>query len=91
MDNIDFELLEKKLNKCKNIKLEDVDINTVDDLENIKINRKKSSNERIIDFINNCANPYIFKVNGRLVKFEFSNNEDTAENCLTKVIKSLYQ
>ncbi len=91
MDNIDFELLEKKLNKCKNIKLEDVNINTVDDLENIKINRKKSSNERIIDFINNCANPYIFKVNGRLVKFEFSNNEDTAENCLTKVIKSLYQ
>ena len=91
MDNMDFELLEKKLNKCKNIKLEDVDINTVDDLENIKINRKKSSNERIIDFINNSANPYIFKVSGRLVKFEFSDNKDTAENCLTKVIKNLYQ
>lgn len=91
MSNINFELLEKKLNQCKNIKLEDVDIDTVDDLEDIKINRKKSSNERIIDFINNCTNPYIFKVNGRLVKLEFSNNEDTAENCLTKVIKSLYQ
>lgn len=91
MSNINFELLEKKLNQCKNIKLEDVDIDTVDDLEDIKINRKKSSNERIIDFINNCTNPYVFKVNGRLVKLEFSNNEDTAENCLTKVIKSLYQ
>lgn len=91
MSSINFELLEMKLNKCKNMKLEDVDINTVDDLENIKINRRKSSNERIIDFLNNSANPYIFKVNGRLVKFEFSNNEDTAENCLTKVIKSLYQ
>lgn len=91
MNNVDFELLERKLNKCKNIKLEDVDINTIDDLDNIKINRKKSSNERIIDFINNSANPYIFKVSGRLVKFEFSNNEDTAENCLTKVIKNLYQ
>lgn len=91
MSNIDFELLEMKLNKCKNMRLEDVDINTVDDLEDIKINRKKPSSERIIDFITNCANPYIFKVNGRLVKIEFSNNEDTAENCLTKVIKSLYE
>ena len=55
MNNVDFELLERKLNKCKNIKLEDVDINTVDDLDNIKINRKKSSNERIITLFVKCV------------------------------------
>ena len=81
MSNINFELLEKKLNQCKNIKLEDVDIDTVDDLEDIKINRKKSSNERIIDFINNCTNPYIFKVNGIEYRLATESDIDAISIC----------
>ncbi len=43
--------LEEKLNKCKNMKLEDVLLDDVDEISSIKIDRRKSSNERILDFI----------------------------------------
>ena len=43
--------LEEKLNRCKNIKLEDINPDEVDELSSIKIDRRKSSNERILDFL----------------------------------------
>ena len=47
--------------------------------------------DRIIDFISKTKNPYIFKVNGRLVKIEFCNNGKKAEDSITSVIKSIYK
>ena len=57
--------LQEKLEKCRNMKLEDVTLDDVDELSSIKIDRRKSSNERILDFLTKVKNPYIFKVNGR--------------------------
>lgn len=37
-------------------------------------------------------NPYIFKVNGKLVRIRFSENRNfTADDCLTNVLKNLYR
>lgn len=83
--------LEEKLKRCKDISIKEVDPNDVDNLDDIKIDRRKNPNERILDFISKTKNPYIFKINGRLVKIEFSDNEKSAEDCITKVIKSLYE
>ena len=91
MKKYNIKELEEKLKRCKNIDLSEVDIDEVDDLNEIKISRKKSKEERIIDFINKTKNSYIFKVNGRLVKFEFSDNEKSAEDCLTNAFKKLYR
>ena len=43
--------LEEKLNICRNMKLEDVSLEDVDEISSIKIDRRKPSNERILDFI----------------------------------------
>ena len=84
--------LEEKLNICRNMKLEDVSLEDVDEISSIKIDRRKPSNERILDFIAKVKNPYIFKVNGKLVRISFSKNTDlTADDCLTKVIENLYR
>ena len=83
--------LEEKLNRCKNIKLEDINPDEVDELSSIKIYRRKSSNERILDFLTQVKNPYIFKVNGRLVRMSFSENGPTADECLTRVLENLYR
>lgn len=91
MNNIDIDKLQMKMDKCKNLSFDDIDINKVKDLSEIKINRRKSSNERILDFLNSVEYPYIFKVGGKLVKIEFSKNDKTAEECITNVIKSIYQ
>ena len=68
------------------MKLEDVD-----EISSIKIDRRKSSEERILDFIMKTKNPYIFKVNGKLVRIRFSDTGKTAEDCLTNVLKNLYR
>ena len=83
--------LEEKLNRCKNIKLEDINPDEVDELSSIKIDRRKSINERILDFLTQVKNPYIFKVNGRLVRMSFSENGPTADECLTRVLENLYR
>ena len=89
--------MEKKYNiqeleeKCRNIKLEDATLDDVDELGTIKIDRRKSSNKRILDFLTKVKNPYIFKVNGRLVRMRFSENGPTADECLTRMLKNLYR
>ena len=83
--------LRKKINHCKKIKLEDVRLEDVDDINDIKIDRRKSSQERMIDYLKKVKNPYIFKINGRLVQISFSNSNKTADDCLSNVLKNLYK
>lgn len=71
--------LEEKLNSCKNIKLEDINPDDVDEISSIKIDRRKPSNERILAFLSKVKNPYVFKINGRLVRMSFSENGPTAD------------
>lgn len=84
--------LKEKLERCKNVSLEDINPDEVDEITSIKIDKRKSSNERILDFLNKVKNPYIFKVNGKLVRIRFSETTDkTADDCLTSVLKNLYR
>ena len=88
---MNYKELKEKLDRCKKIKLEDIDPNDVDEITDIKIDKRKSSNERILDFLNKTKNPYIFKVNGTLVRIGFSETSKTADDCLTSVLKNLYR
>ena len=54
------------------MKLEDINPNDIDEISSIKIDRRKPINERILDFLTQVKNPYVFKVNERLVRFNFS-------------------
>ncbi len=89
--NKKLEKIKDKLKMFENMSLSDIDINDVDELTNIKINKKKSSNERIRDFLNTVKNPYVFKVNNKLVKINFSDTDKTADDCLTNVLNNLYK
>ena len=91
MNSYNIKELREKIERCKNMKLSDVSLDDVDEISSIKIDRRKSSNERILDFLTKTKNPYIFKVNNTLVRISFSNNERTADNCLTSVLKNLYK
>ena len=91
MEKYNVEELEEKIKRCKYIKVNETNIDYVDELSGIKISRKSSKEEKILDFISKTQNPYIFKVNGKLVKLEFTDNGTNAENAITNVIKSLYK
>ena len=88
---MNYKELKEKLDRCKKIKLEDIDPNDVDEITDIKIDKRKSSNERILDFLNEVKNPYVFKMNGKLVRISFSNTNRTADDCLTRVLEKLYK
>lgn len=82
--------LEEKIERCKNIKLEDINPDDLDEISSIKIDRRKSSNERILDFLMQVKNPYVFKVNGKLVRMSFAENGPTTDDCLMRVLENLY-
>lgn len=83
--------LEEKLERYKKMNLEDINPDDVDEMTSIKIDRRKSSNERILDFLTQVKNPYVFKVNGKLVRMSFSEKGPTADDCLTQCLKNLYR
>ncbi len=91
MKKYNIEELAEKLERCRNINLDDVKLEDVDDIIDIKIDRRKPSNERILEFLAKVKNPYIFKVNGKLVRIRFSDTDKTAEDCLTRVLENLYR
>ena len=75
MNKYNLKEIEEKLNRCKNMELNDVTLDDVDEISSIKIDKRKSSNNRILDFIIKTKNPYIFKSNGKLVKISFSDTK----------------
>ena len=91
MNTYNIKELAEKLERCRNVNLDDVKLEDVDEITDIKIDRRKPSNERILDFIMKVKNPYIFKVNGKLVRIRFSETDKTAEDCLTNVLKNLHR
>ena len=91
MNKKDIEALSEKLKRCREIPLDEVNPDDVDETTDIKIDKRKSSNERILDFLNKVKNPYIFKVKGKLVRIRFSDTDKTADDCLTNVLKNLYR
>ncbi len=91
MNRYNIKELAEKLERCRNVNLDDIKLEDVDEITDIKINRRKPSNERILDFIMKTKNPYIFNVNGKLVRIRFSDSDKTADDCLTNVLKNLYR
>jgi len=76
MYKYNIEELAEKLERCRNVNLYDVNLEDVDEITDIKIDRRKSSNERILEFLMKTKNSYIFKANGKLVRIRFSENND---------------
>ncbi|MCI8443796.1 MAG: hypothetical protein HFJ37_01235 [Clostridia bacterium] len=92
MIKYNIEELAEKLERCRNVNLDDVKLKDVDEITDIKIDRIKPSNEKILEFLMKTKNPYIFKVNGKLIRIRFSEKSNlTADDCLTNVLKNLYR
>ncbi|MCF0124522.1 MAG: hypothetical protein HUJ68_01990 [Clostridia bacterium] len=58
----------------------------IDDIEKLEIDNKLPKVERIIKFLNNVKNPYIFRIDGRKVKFEYSNNDLNISQCIESIL-----
>lgn len=86
VDELRLKLIEKQ-----KLTFNDVNLDDLEEITQIKISRKPTSNEKIIDFIKSSSNPYMFKRNGKKIKIEFLNTEQKAEESLTKALKEIYK
>lgn len=76
------------MNDLKKLRNADVSICNADelvDLKNVEINEKTPPECRINDFIAKVGNPYLFKVDGIVVKVEFGCGKDFSQT-LTDII-----
>ena len=88
---MDVNDLRIKLREKYRLSFDDVKLEDLEEISEIKFSKKSNSNEKLLDFIKSSFNPYMFKCNGKKVKIEFSNTEKRAEECLTSVIKKIYK
>ena len=88
---MNFDELRLKLIEKQKLTFDEVDLDELEEISEIKISKKSNSNEKIIDFIKSSSNPYMFKCNGKKVKIEFSNTEQIAKDTLTNVLKEVYK
>ncbi len=65
-----------ELEKCRAAEISSCDINSLTDLKNINIDRRKSRNDRITSFVEQVKNPYLFKVGDTVVKVVYGNGKD---------------
>lgn len=92
MNKYNIKELAEKLERCRNVNLDDVKLEDVDEITDIKIDRRKPSNERILEFIIKAKNQYIFKVNGKLVRIRFSENSNLLQMiALLSFLENLYR
>lgn len=87
MKKYDIERIKEKID----IDLNEVNPDDISDIKSIKIDKRKLKEERMLEFLSQVENPYVFKINGHLVQIGFSENGKTAEDCLTNVLKNLYR
>lgn len=83
--------IDKIIEKYKDMDLNDINSNDIPDINEIKIDKRKPKVERMLDFLSQVKNSYVFKINGHLVQIGFTNNVKIAEDCLTNVLSNLYR
>ena len=84
----EYEYWYEKLKKNKNVEIEDVKREEIEDIKNIKVNEKLSSRERVLDYIRTVENPYMLKINDTLVKITFETNNIEFKQCLNNIVKN---
>lgn len=73
----------KELVELSNIDFDNVDISTLKELTEIKIDKNANIEEKFDLFINQIGNPYMFTINKTPVKISFSEHTDrTLNDCL---------
>ena len=82
MKKYDIDKIIEKIEKYKDMDLNDINPDDIPDINEIRIDRRKPKVERMLDFLSQVENPYVFKVNGHLVQIGFTNNGKTVKDCL---------
>ncbi len=77
------------LKKMKNVDIKTVDVESLRDIRDVKIDPDLPREERIKSFLDQIGNPYLFRCNGHVVRVKFAETDRTLEDCLHDYFNSL--
>jgi len=79
--------LKKVIENMKKISIKECDKEQLTDLSSIEIDREKSKEERILDYIYQVKNPYYFKVGDVAVRLVFDEGGRSFQECLEELVQ----
>lgn len=66
-----------------------VDETTLVDIQTVKINTELSKEQRILDFVNQIRNPYLYKCGGLIVQSVYANTEVTLTDRMKQYFRTI--
>ena len=78
----------EELEAMKKVDIRTVDIDTLRDIRDVKINTDLPKEERILDFIRQIGNPYCYRHGKYVVKISFADTDVTLEQRMLSYLRS---
>ena len=75
--------------EMKNVDIRTVELNILEDLDKIEVDKSLTKEELLLDFITKIKNPFCFICNGMVVKTSYSNTKDSLEDKLVQLCLSM--
>ena len=75
--------------EMKKVDIRTVELNILEDLDKIDVDKSLTKEERLLDFITKIKNPFCFICNGMVVKTTYSNTKDSLEDKLVQLCLSM--
>ena len=82
-------LVKDELQKQDGVELKDIDLTTLVDIQDVKINEELSQNDRVADFIKQIKNPYCYRHGDYIVRIKFSDSDVTLADRLKEIIDNM--
>lgn len=76
----------QKIKDMQNVDLETVDQSKLIDISSVVIDESLPQADRLSSFVNQIKNPYCFKCGDIVVKVKFSENGETLEGIIEKML-----
>ena len=83
-------LTREDLLHMRNESFEDVDLENVPDIAELKIDAKKNKREKIKEVLESGRNPYFVKSGKVLIKIGFASSNSTIEEALESLVEMKY-
>nr|WP_308628997.1 hypothetical protein [uncultured Eisenbergiella sp.] len=77
------------LDELKKVDIKEVDINSLVDIRDVKVNLHLKQPERIMDYIDQIKNPYCFRHGGYIVKIGFCDSGKSLNDCLKSYVEQV--
>lgn len=76
----------EELEALSKMSFNDIDKDSIIDINNIIINQVLSKTERILDFLEKTENPYFLKCGSVLIKISFADSELKIDECFQRYL-----